>query len=112
MVHMAPAYLTEKKMPRTFLFYAIVHLARMMNVILGTYSGHLVSPFLLVHGVGHNERTWIPLFSLCYFHHKKDSDQQRSHHQAHTMDSIVIGRSPTSNTLLIYNQRNKKILRF
>ncbi len=27
MVHMAPAYLTEKQMLRTFWFYAIVHLA-------------------------------------------------------------------------------------
>jgi hypothetical protein len=44
--------------------YAIIHLARMMNAIPGTYSGHLTSPFLLVHGVGHNERTWILLFSL------------------------------------------------
>jgi hypothetical protein len=107
MVHMAHAYLTEKQMPRTFWFYAIVHLAQMMNAIPGTYLGCLASHFLLVHGVGHNEWTWIPLFSLCYFHHKKDSDQQCSHHQAHTIDSIVIGQSPTSNALLVYNQRNK-----
>jgi hypothetical protein len=91
MVHMARAYLTEKQMLQTFWFYAIVHLAQMMNAILGTYLGHLASPLLLDHGVGHDERTWIPLFSLCYFDHKKDSDQQRSHHQAHTMDGIVIG---------------------
>jgi hypothetical protein len=91
MVHMACAYLTKKQMPWTFWFYAIVHLARMMNAIPGTYSDHLASPFLLVYGVDHDERTWIPLFSLCYFHHKKDSDQQHSHHQPHTMDGIVIG---------------------
>ncbi len=90
MVHMARAYLTEKQMLRTFWFYAIVHSAQMMNAIPGTYSVHLTSPFLLVHGVGRDERTWIPLFSLCYFHHEKDSDQQCFHHQAHTMDGIVI----------------------
>ena len=61
-------------------------LSRMMSAIPGTYSGHLASPSLLVHGVGHNRWTWIHVFSLCYFHHKKDSDRQRSHHQAHTMD--------------------------
>jgi hypothetical protein len=65
MVHIGCAYLTKKQMPRTFLFYAIVHLARMMNGIPGTYCGHLASPFLLVYGIGHSEHTWIPLFSLC-----------------------------------------------
>jgi hypothetical protein len=108
MVHMARAYLTEKQMPRTFWFYAIVHSAQIMNAIPGTYLGRLASPFLLIHGVGHNERTWIPLLSLCYFHHKKDSDQQFSHHQAHTIDGIVIGQSPTSNALLVYNLHNKQ----
>ena len=93
MVHMARAYLTKKQMSWTFWFYAVVHLAQMMNAIPGMYLGLLTSPFLLVHNVGHNELTWIPLFSLYlyYFHHKKDIDQQRSHHQTHTMDGIVIG---------------------
>jgi hypothetical protein len=108
MVHMRCAYLIEKQMPWTFWFYAIIHSAWMMNAIPGTYSGHLASPFLLVHGVGHNERTWIPLFILCYFHHEKDSDQQRSKHQAHTMDGIAIGRSPTSNALMVYSPRNQQ----
>ena len=65
MVHMARAYLTEKQMPRAFWFYAVVHSARMMNAIPGKIHGRIASPFLLVHGVGHDERTWIPLFSLC-----------------------------------------------
>ena len=65
MVHMACAYLTEKQMPRAFWFYAIVHSAHMMNAIPGKIHGRIMSPFLLVHGVGHDERTWIPLFSLC-----------------------------------------------
>jgi hypothetical protein len=105
---MARAYLTEKQMPRAFWFYAVTHAARMMNAIPISYQGQLASPFLLVHGVGHDERTWVPLFSLCFFHHERDGDVSRSHHQAHTMDGIVIGRSPTSNALLVYNPRNKK----
>jgi len=108
MVHMGRAYLTEKQMPRAFWFYAIVHAARMMNAIPGKIHGRLASPFLLVHGVGHDERTWVPLFSLCYFHHEKDGDLKRSKHQSHTMDGIIIGRSPTSNALLVYNPRNKQ----
>jgi len=108
MVHMARAYITEKQMPRSFWFYAVVHAARMMNAIPGRYSGRLVSPFLLVHGVGYDERMWIPIFSRAYFHHEKDGDVSRSHHQAHTMDGVVVGRSPTSNALLVYNPRNKK----
>jgi hypothetical protein len=72
------------------------------------FRSPLASPFLLVQSVGHNERTWIPLFSLCYFHHEKDSNQQCSKHQAHTMDGIVIGRSPTLNALMVYNPRNQQ----
>ncbi len=63
---------------------------------------------LLVHGVGHDERTWFPLFSVCYFHHDKDKAVTRSHNQAHTMDGIAVGRSPTSNALLVYNPRTKQ----
>jgi hypothetical protein len=108
MVHMARAYLTEKQMPQAFWFYAIIHAACMMNAIPGKIHGCLASPFLLVHGVGHDECTWVPLFSLCYFHHEKDRDLKRSKHQAHTMDGIIIGCSPTPNALLVYNPRNKQ----
>jgi hypothetical protein len=108
MVHMARAYLTEKQMPRSYGFFAITHAASMMNAIPGKVDGGLASPFLLVHGVGHDERTWIPLFSLCYFHHTKDGDLSRLKHQAQTMDSIIVGRSPTSNALLVYNPRTKQ----
>ena len=108
MVHMARAYLTEKQMPRSYWFFAITHAARMMNIIPSKVDSGLASPFLLVHGVGHDERTWIPLFSLCYFHHTKDGDLSRSKHQAHTMDGIIIGRSPTSNALLVYNPQTKQ----
>ncbi len=95
-------------MPRTYWFYAITHAPCMMNAIAGKHLGYLASPFLLVHRVRHNERTWIPLFSLCYFHHVRNGNQKRSKHQAHTMDGIVIGHPPTLNALLVYNPRNKQ----
>jgi hypothetical protein len=78
----------------------------MMNTIPGKFKDCLASPFLLVHGVGNHVRTWKPLLSTCYFHHEKDGDQSRLKHQAHTMDGVIIGRSPTSNALLIYNPQN------
>ncbi len=107
MVHMAHAYLTEKQMPWTFWFYAIVYSARMMSPIPGKFGGKLAPPFLLVHGLGHDERTWFPLFSICYFHHKKDGNVPRSHCQSHTIDGIAIGHSPTLNALLVYNPRTR-----
>jgi hypothetical protein len=107
MVHMAHAYLTKKQMPCTFWFYAITHATPNVNAIPGKLHGHLASPFLLVHGVGHDERTWVPLFSLRYFHHEKDRDQQQLHDQAHMLDGIIIGHSPTLNALLVYNPPNK-----
>jgi hypothetical protein len=107
MVHMGRAFLTKKQIPCSFWFYAITYTAQLMNTIPGKHSGYLASPFLLVHGVSHNERTWNQLFSLAYFHHKKDGNQQRFKHQAHTMDGIIIGCSPTLNALLVYNPKNK-----
>jgi hypothetical protein len=103
MVHMSRAYLTEKQMPRSFWYYAVKHSAWMMNMIPGRYKHKLASPFMLAHGVRPDQRTWLPIFLLCYFHHKKDSNAQRSKTQAHTMDGIIIGCSPTSNAILVYN---------
>jgi hypothetical protein len=93
-------------MPCNFWFYVIMHAAWMMNVIPEKYKDCLASPFLLVHGVGHDERTWISLFLLCYFHHKKDGNDTHSKHMAHTMDCVVICCSPTSIPLMVYNPRN------
>jgi hypothetical protein len=91
-------------MPRTYWFFAITHVACMMNAIPGKYGNkRLALPFLLVHGVGHDQRTWVPLFSLCFFHHEKDGDDTRTKHMAHTMDGVIIGRSPTLNALMVYN---------
>jgi hypothetical protein len=108
MVHMACVYLTKKQVSHTFWFYSITHMTWMMNAIPGKHSGCLASPCLLVHGVGHDEQIWVPLFLLAYFHHKKEGNVQQSKHQAHTMDGTVIGCSPTSNALLVYNPRNKQ----
>ena len=91
MVHMSHAYLTKKQIPQTFWYYTIKHSTRMMNMIPGKYGTKLASPFMLAHGTCPNPRTWLPLFSVCYFHHKKDSNVLRSKTQAHTMDGIVLG---------------------
>ncbi len=95
-------------MPHTFWYYAIKHSARMMNMIPRTYRVKLALPFMLVHGICLKHINWLPLFSHCYFHHAKDSDALHSKSQAHTMDSIFIGHSLTSNAILVYNPRNQK----
>jgi hypothetical protein len=105
---MAWGYLTEKQMPHSFWFYAITHTVRIMNAIPGKFKDLLTLPFMLVHGVGHNVRTWTPLFSLCYFHHKKDGDNKRSKHMVHTMDGVIVSHSPTSNALMVYIPRNRR----
>ena len=98
----------EKQMPRSFWYYAVKHSAWMMNMIPGRYKNKLASPFMLAHGVRPDQRTWLPIFSLSYFHHEKDRNAQRSKTQAHTMDSIIVGRSPTYNAILVYNPRNQR----
>ncbi len=94
-------------MPWTYWFFAVTHAAQMMNAIPGKLHGHLAFPFLLVHGVGHDKRTGIPLFSFCFFNHDKDGPIKQSKHQANTLDGIVVGRSPTSNALMVYNPCSK-----
>jgi hypothetical protein len=101
MVHMSRAYLMEKQMLRSFWYFTIRHAARMMNVIPGKYKGKLASPFMLVHGVRPDQRAWLPIFSLCYFHHENNSNASRSKNQAHTLDKIIIGRDPTSTVILV-----------
>jgi hypothetical protein len=111
MVHMTQAYLTKKQMPQTLWFYAITHAARMMNAIPGKLFCHFASPFLLVHGVGHDKQMLILLFFVCYFYHEWDGDQQCSKHQTHTMDGIVIGCSPSSNALSTIHATNNTMSR-
>jgi hypothetical protein len=108
MVHMSRAYLTEKQMPWSFWYFAICHTARMINVIPGKYKGKLASPFMLVYGVRPDQRAWLPIFSLCYFHHENDSNASRSKNQAHKLGGIIIGRNPTSTAILVYDLRNQK----
>ena len=107
MVHMSRAYLTEKQMPRNFWFHSIRHAAQMMNHIPAKYNDRLASPFMLVHGTLADSRTWLPLFSVCYFHTARDGGTSRSHSQAHTMDGIILGRDSNSNAAIVYNPRNK-----
>jgi hypothetical protein len=103
MVHMAWAYLAEKQMPHNFWFHAISHAAWMMNAIPGKYKNCLALLSLLIHGVGHDDISWIPLFSMCCFHHEKDSDDTWSQYMAHTLDGVIVGCSPTSNAIMVYN---------
>jgi hypothetical protein len=77
-----------------------------MNAIPSKLRKYLLSRFLLVHVIGNNVRTWIPAFAMCFFHLEKDGDISRSKHQAHTMDGIDVGRSSTSNALLVYNPQS------
>jgi hypothetical protein len=74
---------------------------QMMNMIPGKYCGKLALVFMLIHGVHSDPRTWLPFFLICYFHHKKDSNDPRSKNQAHKLDGIIIGQSATSNAILV-----------
>ena len=82
MVRMSRAYLTKKQMPRRFWFHSIRHSAQMMNHTPSKYKDKLASPFMLVHGTQADSRSWLPLFSLCYFHHDADGAIKRSKNQA------------------------------
>ncbi len=108
MVHLPCTYLIKKQMLRAFWCCENKHSAQMMNMIPGKYRGKLASPFMLVHGVHPDQRTWLYLFSLSNFHHKKASDASCSKSQAHTMDGILLCHSPTSSTILVHNPWNQK----
>jgi hypothetical protein len=63
---------------------------------------------MLVHGVHPDQQAWLPIFSLCYFHHKSNSNASRSKNQAYSLDGIIIGRDPTFTAILVYNPCNQK----
>jgi hypothetical protein len=95
-------------MPHIFWFYSITHAVSMTNAILGKFKDCLTSPFLLVHGFAMMSAHRY-LYSLCaIFHHEKDGDQFCLKHQVHTTDGVIIGRSSTSNALLLYNLQNRQ----
>jgi hypothetical protein len=82
----------------------------MMSVIPGKYKGKLALLSMLIHGVRPDQQAWLPIFSLCYFHHKKDSDALHSKNQAHTLEGIIIGQSATSTAILVCNPRNQSTM--
>ena len=75
----------------------------MMNMIPGKLNSQLASPFMLVHGTKPYCWSWLPLFSVCYFHTTKDGNITRSKNQVNAMDGVAVRRSPTLNALLVYN---------
>ena len=81
----------------------------MMNMITGKHRGKLAFQFMLVHDMQADSHLRFPLlFSIYYFHHKKDGSIIRSKNQGHMMDGIAVGRCPTSNSMLVYNPLNKQ----
>jgi hypothetical protein len=108
MVHLPCAYLPKKHIQRSFWYFLIKHAAKMMNFIPRKYKGKLVSLFMLVHGVHPDQQAWLPIFSLCYFHHERDIDALHLKNQAHTLNGIVISQSSISTAILIYNPWNQQ----
>ena len=104
--NMARAYLTEAGMPRDYWYFAIAHAARMMNMTPGNMSGKITTPFELVHRVAPDVRTWIPLFSIVYFH-LNNTDGDAASFDSDAMIGIAVGRSDKTNGLKVYNPSTK-----
>jgi hypothetical protein len=66
-VCMAHDYITKKQGGREFWFYAIQHLTRMVNQILGCLGHKLPSPVELVHSTKPDATTWFELSQCCNF---------------------------------------------
>ena len=60
-------------------------------------------------GTQANSRSWLPLFSLYYFHNTVDGAYKQSKNWEQTMDGIIVGCCPGSNAALVYNPRNKNV---
>ena len=100
---MACAYLSEKQVSNEYWFYAILHAASMINQMPCRLSRRITTPFELVHNCKPDARTWFELFSVGYFKHEEDRDNQRSNAEDQTLDSIAVGRDNMSNTIVFYN---------
>ena len=78
-----------------------------MNHIPVKYNDKLVSSFILVHGAHADCCGWHPLRLICYFHHIAKGSTKRPKNQVQTMDGIIVGCCPDSNTAPVYSPRNK-----
>ena len=90
-IRMACAYLSEKQVGREYWFYAILHAVSMVNQVPGRLGRRVTTPFELVHNCKPDARTWFELFSVGYFKHEEDGDEQRSNSQDQSLDSIAVG---------------------
>ena len=105
---MARFYLTEKQMSKDYWFFAIQHAARMINQLPGNADGKFTTPFELVHRAPPDARTWFPIFSIVYFYKQSDADQDRANFESKAMQGIAVGRSRSTNALLVYNPSTRK----
>ena len=100
---MSCSYLTERKIPRSYWYCAISHSSIMLNLFPSKLSCWLMAPHELVYGAKTNTCSWLPIFSIGYFRHKKYGAVTRSTTQSQTLAGISIVQVMNSNSIQFYN---------
>ena len=98
-------------MGHEFWFYAIAHVARMINQVPGRLGRKLTTPFELVHGQKPYSQTCFELFSIGYFKHVTDNKEVRSNTEGQSLDGIPFGRNDRTNTIVFYNPLTRSYYR-
>ena len=68
-----------------------------------------MTPHKLVYGVKPYALSWFPIFSVGYFHHKKDGAVTSFATQSPTLVVISIGQATKSNTMQLYKPSTRSI---
>ena len=106
---MARAFITDKKMPRSYWYWAIKHASRLQNIFPIKYDNKLTTPHELVYKSKPDYRQLFRLFSTTYFSHLKDNTTERTNVQVHTLVGIAVGWSDVANGLQVYNPITKEL---
>ena len=103
LMSMARSFLSNKKMPRIYWWWAICHSSQILNYFLCTVNGYNTSPLELVFGVKPDYGTLFPLFALTYFKHMRYGQRARDGVEAKVLQSILLSRAENSDLYLLFS---------
>ena len=108
LMNMARSFLSNKKIPRSFWWWAIRHSCQIINYFPCTVEGSKTSPLELVFGVKPDFSTLLPIFSTTYFRHKTDRTRIRDGTEAKVLQAILLGRAEEADGHLLYSPYTKE----
>ena len=108
LMSMARSFLSNRKIPRSYWWWAIRHCSQIINFFPCTVNDNKTTPLELVFGVKSDFSTLLPIFSTTYFRHKNDGSRARDGTEAKVLQAILLGRAEQADGYLLYSPYTKE----